>query len=169
MNYLRGSLYPLSSLTSNSYNYGQKTSYLMPVSASYLNVSPWTSGIFIIELGYGPITNSAGIQVEYQSGTFTNLFKYALLGFSEFDKAGWKQSRGSGTITSTIPFGRISKLIFSDTLLLHYGRSNLTKAQAKLKYDKLGLGWAYSDSSKKYFYAQEALSAGYSNIHQCGD
>ena len=169
MNYLRGSLYPLSSLTSNSYNYGQKTSYLMPVSASYLNVSPWTSGIFIIELGYGPITNSAGIQVEYQSGTFTNLFKYALLGFTEFDKAGWKQSRASGTITSTIPFGRISKLIFSDTLLLHYGRSNLTKAQAKLKYDKLGIGWAYSDSSKKYFYAQESLSAGYSNIHQCGD
>ena len=169
MNFLRGSLYPLASLTSNSYNYGQKTSYMMPVSASYLNVSPRTSGIFIVELGYGPITNSFGFQVEYQSGSFTKVFKYSLAGFSEFDKAGWKQSRGSGTITSTIPFGRISKLTFSDTLLLHYGRSNLTQSQAKRKYGSIGLGWAYSDSSKKYFYGLESFSAGYSNIHKCGD
>ena len=169
MNFLRGSLYPLSALSSNSYNYGQKTSYFMPVSASYLNISPWSSGIFIIELGYGPVTNSIGAQVEYQSGTFTNLFKYSLLGFSEFDKAGWKQSRGSGTISSSIPFGRISKLTFSDTLLLHYGRSNLTQAQAKQKYGSLGFGWAYSDSSKKYFYGLESFSAVYTNIHKCGD
>lgn len=168
-NFLRGSLYPLSSLSSNSYNYGQKTSYPMLVSASYLNISPWTSGIFIIELGFGLITNSLGLQVEYQSGSFTKVFKYSLSGFTEFDKAGWKQSRASGTITSTIPFGRVSKLIFSDTLLLHYGRSNLTKAQAKRKYGPLRYGWAYSDSSKKYFYGLESFSAGYSNIHQCGD
>ncbi|WP_027728105.1 hypothetical protein [Treponema sp. C6A8] len=169
MNFLRGSLYPLSSLTSNSYNYGQKTSYLMPLSASYLNLSPWTSGIFIIAMGYGPITNSAGIQLEYQSGTFTKLFKYSISGFSEFDKAGWKQARASGKITSTIPFGRISKVILSDTMLLHYGRSNLTQAQAKRKYEKLGIGWAYSDSSKNYFYGLESISAGYSSIHKCGD
>lgn len=169
MNFLRGSLYPLSSLSSNSYNFGQKTSYPMLVSASYLNMSPWTSGIFIIELGFGVITKSLGLQVEYQSGTFTKLFKYSLLGFSEFDKDGWKQSRGSGTITSTIPFGRISKLTFSDTLLLHYGRSNLTQSQAKRKYGSLKPGWGYADSSKKYFYALESVSAGYSNIHKCGD
>ncbi len=168
-NFLRGSLYPLSSLTSNSYNYGQKTSYLMPLSASYLNMSPWTSDIFIVELGYGPITNSFGLQLEYQSGTFTNLFKYSLKGFSEFDKDGWKQSRGSGSISSTIPFGRISKVILSDSLLLHYGRSNLTQAQARQRHGSLGPGWAYSDSSKKYFYGQESVSAVYSNIHKCGD
>lgn len=168
-NFFRGILVPYSLCTSTSYNYANKSSYPLPIGTTYITSNPWTSALLTMSAGYGMSTNSAAIQATYQSGTFTNLFKYQLEGNCEFDADGWKQANGQVTLNSTIPFGRISYLVLSDSLLLHYGRSNLNLKAAEEKAKTKFIGYAKSEDSKKYFYGANGVSAGYTNIHQAGD
>ena len=168
LNFMKGIFLPFSTVTSTSYNYGYKSAYSLPMGLTYLNSNPWTKGFFTLSAGYGLATNSAGIQAGWQSGSYTDIFNYQLSAGSEFDGLGWKQADGSLGLNSTIPFGRLSRLILSEKIYLHYGRSNLANSLAARKNSSQP-GYARAKNEKKYFYAADAISLGYSNIHKAGD
>ncbi len=115
---LPGGIAQSSSLLPEHVNYG------LSLGATYIVSNPWDSNLLTVSAGYCLDTNAGGLSVEYSGGTSTSLFAYSLSGFTEFDSKIWKQTELKGGISSSIPFGNVSRLTASVYTRNHAGRDN---------------------------------------------
>ncbi|MCQ2591415.1 MAG: hypothetical protein MJ188_01410 [Treponema sp.] len=178
--YKRGILLPVTTLSSKSFNplydgEGNRTTgdYGFAYGLSYITANPWSSDTLQVEAGFSFQTNSVAIGVTYGSGTDTSLFKYAVKGFSEFDKYLFKQGELELDLSSVIPFGKYSDLTCFASGFGHYGRSNLSIVAADEKMmnaDSIGglFGPAFNPDRSNYVYTTDSLGITVSNIHKYG-
>ena len=162
--YSQGLLLPFSQVTSASYNPESEVSYPLFWGLTYISSNPWTKGFLTLSAGYGFATNSAGVSAAYSSGTDTSVFNYSVTASSEFDRHFWKQASFDFNVSSILPFGNISYIIFSNDIFAHYGRSNKTADENEV----YKIGYLASDDMANYFYANDTFSVTYTNVHKAG-
>ena len=80
---------------------------------TYLTSLPWYSSITLISAGYDIKTNTAVFELDYQSGTDTNLFNYAFGTITEVDNLGLKKVSATANVSSGIDFGKMSMAAIS--------------------------------------------------------
>lgn len=165
--YTKGVLLPGSIVSSHSFSQNSKSSYELPFGLTYMTSNPWSKGILVASAGYGYETNSAGVKVQFSNGTDTSLFNYSIDAGTEFDWRGWKQANGELTMSSGIPFGRISFVSLSDKATVRIGRSNLDSDYVNDNRTFLP-GEAADKNTRNDIYLGNAVRLSYSNIHRVG-
>lgn len=111
-------------------NYGSSSnSQFLPVGISYVTSNPWNGGntfddLLLLTAGWGPLTNSFGVEARLNLGTGTSALITSVDLKSEFDRNGWKQSGGEFKLTSGFNFGKTSTFIIQNNLQITGGRQN---------------------------------------------
>lgn len=130
--YLKGIFIPVSiyesgystsaSVSASSYVSNLKNMYL---GATYITANPWTEGVAdLITLtgGWNISSRTLGTALTINKGTSTSLFRTKTEVKSEFDTAGWKQSGGNLTISSSVKVGNVSAISLSNTATVNFSR-----------------------------------------------
>jgi hypothetical protein len=116
---------------------------------TYMNSSPWYSGVTMISGGYD-ISSKCGIfDFSYQSGTDTNLLQYSLISTLKIHESGFKELGGSVSISSGFDFGRRYAVLFA--------------ARENARYGKLS-----DKNDNTSFSSLEIYSASWTNVFTCG-
>lgn len=160
--YSKGLLYPISGLTSDSYNTSKKESISFPFGVTYITSTPWMSDNLSLSAGWNYATNSAGFGFTFGSSDFTNFFSYSIGSTVEFNKYGWKQSTLDLSSGLNILCGKISSISLNESAFAYFGKPN------KDDYSK-SLGSAALKTDEKDLYVKNTVSVGYSNIHSVGN
>ena len=111
-----------SSVSASSYVSNLKNMYL---GATYITASPWTEGsadLITLTGGWNISSRTLGTALTVNKGTSTSLFRTKTEIKSEFDTAGWKQSGGNLTLSSSIKVGNVSAIAFSNTATVNLSR-----------------------------------------------
>ena len=178
----RGVFLPFSSYTSQAFGVNAgvtAASFALPYGITFVTNNPWTSaseGIFQLTAGWGPETNSFGTSLTASGGSTTGLFNYQASAGTEFDAKGWKQAAGDLTLSSSIPFGRISRISLENTSSGKIGRQNQIAKTIDYFSDTINLdeiptfhiGMYAPVDDKVYYRIADAASLSYSNIRAAG-
>lgn len=116
---------------------------------TYLNSSPWYSGVTMISGGYDFSSKRGIFDFSYQSGTDTNLLQYSLVSSLIINKSGFKELDGSVSISSGFDFGRRYAVLFA--------------ARENARYGKLS-----DKNDNTSFSSLEIYSASWTNVFTCG-
>ena len=136
---LNGFLIPIGGIASNVPTLG----------LTYMNSSPWYSGVTMISGGYDFSSKRGIFDFSYQSGTDTNLLQYSLVSSLIINKSGFKELDGSVSISSGFDFGRRYAVLFATRENARYGKLS----------DK---------NENTSFSSLEIYSASWTNVFTCG-
>ena len=178
----RGVILPFSSYTSEAFGVNAgvtAASFSLPYGITFMTNNPWTSaseGIFQLTAGWGPETNSFGTSLTAGGGSTTGIFNYQASAGTEFDANGWKQAAGDLTLSSSIPFGRISRISLENTSSGKIGRQNQIAKTIDYFSDTINLdeiptfhiGMYAPVDDKVYYRIADSASLSYSNIRAAG-
>lgn len=176
--YKRGLLLPVSDNSSYAYKDGEFSLMPLPLGITYATSNPWSSGVTELSAGYSPLTNSGALKTYFKSGTETYLFSYALYDHVEFDRYGYKQTMNILQLSSQIPVGNVSYIVFENETDVFEGRQSLTSFTKDMLHDSLNAGVLYnplasvgmleSGDMTALFVGENHFAAGYTNIHRTG-
>lgn len=161
--YLKGLLYPGSTITSKTFVPGLNSTYNLPYGLTYISSNPWTTDFLTLSLGYGTQTNSFAVFAGFQSGTGTSLINYEIKAQSEFTFSSWRSSDAQISVSSAIPFAKNSYFSVSATNFSHVGKANKVLSVDETAYYTTGA--ARGNDQNIYFYTANSFGASYSNIH----
>lgn len=144
--------------------------------ATYITSNPWSFGtddLSLFSVGYNILNSSFGIEWILFKGTITPLLTTQSDLKTEFDLNGWKQSGGYVQLSSTIPFGKISKFLLASESTARIGRQDLRIEDGNIeaviiKSPGRLFGLTSSRTDTVYYTLSEVLSVGYSNVHKAG-
>ena len=161
--YLKGLLYPASTITSETFIPGSSSTYNLPYGLTYISSNPWTTDFLTLSLGYGTQTNSFGAFAGFQSGTGTSLLNYEIKAQTEFTFSSWRTSDAQISVSSAVPFAKNSYFILSANNFSHIGKAN--KLLSVDETDYYTTGGARGNDQNIYFYTANSFGVSYSNIH----
>ena len=153
--FYRGIVIPFSRYTSDSIGPEAsealgKTDFLPGL--TYITGLPWTSGstgLYTLTSGYNIEDNILGISLTVNEGMDTSLFQTRTEVKSEFNSKGWKQGGATIELSTSLGFGRFSKITLSNTSTAIFGR-DLRKEE------------------KLFYNIEDIVSFSYSNAHKAG-
>ena len=113
--------------------------------------------------GFNSSKNAGGAGLIFMGKSSGGNFRFTNTVNSIFDKDGFMQANNSLETSIKFATGNISKVIFSESNFLLYGKDDM-KNKTRNKY-------FLSDEQleKNYFYCKNILSASYSTIHKTGE
>lgn len=161
--YLKGLLYPASTISSKTFIPGSSSTYNLPYGLTYISSNPWTTDFLTLSLGYGTQTNSFGAFAGFQSGTGTSLLNYEIKAQTEFTFSSWRTSDAQISVSSAIPFAKNSYFILSANNFSHIGKANKLLSVDEPSY--YTTGGARGNDQNIYFYTANSFGISYSNIH----
>lgn len=136
----------------------------LPIGVTYISNNPWSSKNFIFAAGYSLLSNSGAIEANFSGGTATPIFQYSVSNQIEFDRYIFKQTTHNVSLSSTISFGRISSLTFSNSTTLFAGRESLPFTVPFIDF-----GVLERKDAPLFFDGANVTSLLYSNIHKTGN
>lgn len=161
--YLKGLLYPASTISSKTFIPGSSSTYNLPYGLTYISSNPWTTDFLTLSLGYGTQTNSFGAFAGFQSGTGTSLLNYEIKAQTEFTFSSWRTSDAQISVSSAIPFAKNSYFILSANNFSHIGKANKLLSVDEPSY--YTTGGTRGNDQNIYFYTANSFGISYSNIH----
>lgn len=140
---------------------GNGSSYLPGFTITKSN--PQDTKFMALTAGFNSSKNAGGAGLIFMGKSSGGNFRFTNTVNSIFDKDGFMQANNSLETSIKFATGNISKVIFSESNFLLYGKDDM-KNKTRNKY-------FLSDEQleKNYFYCKNILSASYSTIHKTGE
>ena len=116
--------------------------------ATYVTSAPWTSGVtdlYTLTAGWDIKSKSAGVSLTLNKGTETGLFQTQTDLKSEFNSEGWKHGGVSLMASSSLDFGRFSRITLSNKTNAFLGKEEVL-----------------------FYSIEDIVTLGYSNVRRAG-
>ena len=174
---VRGIFLPVSSAV--VYDFDDKISYSIAqntplLGLTYITSDPWNAGLLQLSCGWNILSQNPGVlSLTYKNGTQTSLFSYLVNLTSEFRLDGWARESLAGSVSSGIPFGRFSSLVFGLESVSYYGRKSQFPALLNSSGATVTDDFGFPVYDKQYlntpfFFTQNVASLSYSISKKTG-
>lgn len=116
----KGSFIPFSIVPVSDTDFN--ASYFSLIGATWFTSNPWMDKVLSASVAFDPFTLTGGMFASFTGGTDGGLFAYTLSGTSLFDSYGFCQTYDTVALTSSLPVGNVSKIVFSAESLFFNGK-----------------------------------------------